>query len=237
MPRLTHAERKAQTRAELLASARKVFLERGFHVATLDVIAAHAGYSKGAVYSNFENKEALFLAILGEHYQQRLEVFEQASATAATIEQGMRMAARGIAAADRLEPRWAALLLEFWAHASRDEPLRRQVAAGREQYIDAIARSLERLVDGHNVQFAISTHDLVRGGVALVRGMSLERQLQPGSIPDELFERMVMAYVAGLAGSTAQAIEKQGGGKGGPKPRSTRVSGRSGRSLRRIPGA
>lgn len=230
--RLTHAERKAQTRGELLLSARKVFLERGFHVATLDVIASEAGYSKGAVYSNFESKEALFLAILDEHFQQRLSVFERATSAAQSVEQGMRLAARGIAAADGAEPHWAALLLEFWAHASRDEALRQKVAASREQYIAAIARALERLVAGHDVTFAIPARELVRGGVALVRGMSLERRLQPGSIPDELFEQMVMAYVTGFIRRTEQAQQSQAGGKHEPKPRAGRVAGRSGRSHR-----
>lgn len=232
MQRLTHAERKAQTRVELLTSARKVFLQRGFHVATLDVIASEAGYSKGAVYSNFESKEALFLAILDEHFRQRLTVFESATTTAQTVEHGLRLAARGIAAADGAEPRWAALLLEFWAHASRDEALRRKVAASREHYIQAIASALERLVAGHGVQLAIPTQQLVRGGVALVRGMSLERRLQPGSIPDELFEQMVMAYVTGLIRHTTQAQHGQAGGNHERKPRSTRASGRSGRTRR-----
>jgi AcrR family transcriptional regulator len=236
MQRLTHAERKAQTRAELLASARTVFLERGFHVATLDEIASAAGYSKGAVYSNFESKEALFLVILADHFQQRLAVFVNATATATTVEQGIRMVARGIAAADRSEPHWAALLLEFWSHASRDEALRQRVAVSREQYINAIAQSLEQLVAGHGVQFAIPTADLVRGGVALVRGMSLERRLQPGSIPDALFEQMVMAYLAGFTRRTEQTPEIEGGNHE-RNPRSTRVSGRGGRTRQRVPGA
>ena len=51
--RLSREERKARTRVDLLAAARTVFLRRGFHGATLDEIAEEAGYTKGAVYSNF----------------------------------------------------------------------------------------------------------------------------------------------------------------------------------------
>ena len=67
--RVTRSERKARTRDELLVAARKVFLRRGFHGATLEEIADEAGYTKGAVYSNFDSKEGLFLAL----YERRVD--------------------------------------------------------------------------------------------------------------------------------------------------------------------
>ena len=69
MTRLTRAERKEQTRADLVAAARRVFGRQGFHAATLDDIADEAGDSKGAVYSNFEGKDELFLAVLDARYE------------------------------------------------------------------------------------------------------------------------------------------------------------------------
>ena len=65
---MTRDERKERTRTDLLVSARRVFLERGFHRASLDEIALEAGYTKGAVYSNFADKDALFLAVLEHTY-------------------------------------------------------------------------------------------------------------------------------------------------------------------------
>src|SRR5204862_4334863 len=69
LPRLTQAERKQRTRAELVSTARNAFLERGFHGASLDEIAEEAGYSKGAVYSNFAGKDDLFLAVLDAQFE------------------------------------------------------------------------------------------------------------------------------------------------------------------------
>ena len=60
---LTPERRRQQTREHLLAAAAQVFAERGFHGATLDEVATVAGFTKGAVYSNFKNKEDLFLAL------------------------------------------------------------------------------------------------------------------------------------------------------------------------------
>ena len=73
--RLTRPERKAATRRELLDAARTVFLRRGFHGASLDEIAEEAGYTKGAVYSNFEDKDALFLAVLDAGYGRRATLY------------------------------------------------------------------------------------------------------------------------------------------------------------------
>jgi AcrR family transcriptional regulator len=61
---LTRAEQQRRTREALVASARTVFAREGFHGATLETVARAAGLSKGAVYSNFDGKAALFLAVL-----------------------------------------------------------------------------------------------------------------------------------------------------------------------------
>ena len=71
MPRLTRAEQRDLTRTRLLDAAEKVFVDRGFHAASVDEVAEEAGYSKGAVYSNFENKDELFLAVLERRVDSR----------------------------------------------------------------------------------------------------------------------------------------------------------------------
>ncbi len=55
-----------QTRCQIIAAARKVFAERGVSRSTLAQIAAEAGVTRGAIYWHFENKPALFFAML-EH--------------------------------------------------------------------------------------------------------------------------------------------------------------------------
>src|ERR1035438_10035189 len=64
LSRLTRAESRANTRGRLLASARLAFARSGFHGASVDEIASEAGFSTGALYSNFEGKEDLFLVLM-----------------------------------------------------------------------------------------------------------------------------------------------------------------------------
>ncbi len=68
--RLSRQERKAQTRERLIDAAAQVFAQRGFEAASLDEVAAAAGYTKGAVYSNFASKTDLLIALL----ERRIEV-------------------------------------------------------------------------------------------------------------------------------------------------------------------
>jgi len=61
---LTRAESQAQTRQDLLDSAEQMFYAKGYHATSIAAIAAEAGRTIGAVYSNFESKEALCLEVL-----------------------------------------------------------------------------------------------------------------------------------------------------------------------------
>ena len=71
MKRLTRAEQTERNRALVLDAARRVFLARGYHGATLEQIADEAGFSKGVVYSQFDSKADLFLALLQARIEER----------------------------------------------------------------------------------------------------------------------------------------------------------------------
>ncbi|MDT0345855.1 TetR/AcrR family transcriptional regulator [Streptomyces litchfieldiae] len=64
MARLTRAQQQKRTRAAVLAAAAEEFGERGYAEAKVDRIAERAELTRGAVYSNFPSKRALYLAVL-----------------------------------------------------------------------------------------------------------------------------------------------------------------------------
>src|SRR3954452_1220103 len=66
MGRLTRAETQERNRAKVLSAARDEFAERGFRDAKIDQIAERAELTRGAVYSNFPGKQALYFAVLAE---------------------------------------------------------------------------------------------------------------------------------------------------------------------------
>src|SRR3954454_18996732 len=75
--RQTQPERRQKTRTRLLAAATRVFARHRYHSATLDEIAAEAGFTKGALYYNFASKEELFLALLDEHIASRVTLLRE----------------------------------------------------------------------------------------------------------------------------------------------------------------
>ena len=65
-PTTPSSDRRSATRARLLDAALDVFAEKGLHGASVDDLAAAAGFTKGALYSNFATKEELFGAVIDE---------------------------------------------------------------------------------------------------------------------------------------------------------------------------
>src|SRR5215210_4606116 len=88
--RLTRVERKAETREALLDAAGQVFARRGFHGAAVDDVAAEAGFSTGALYSNFDGKEDLFLALLAREIERQVREVSEAIAERATLDERAR---------------------------------------------------------------------------------------------------------------------------------------------------
>lgn len=198
MPRLTQGERRLQTREALVRTARRVFLEHGFHGASLDEIAERAGYSKGAVYSNFAGKDDLFLAVLDDHFERRARAYTDIALDAPGLDAGYRAVARFRVEADLGEPAWEPVLLEFWTHASRREGLRRAVSERRERFLDVVANIIDELGRRHGVGFAVPVRDAARGSAALLRGLAAERALNSEAAPPELAEELHTAYMTGL---------------------------------------
>src|SRR4051812_4004927 len=126
----TRAERQAQTRRELLDAAERLFTAQGFHATSLDAVADEAGYTRGAVYSNFASKEDLFFAI----YERRVETFlpELRQALHATTDVGealLAVTSAHRARREREQDGWLAVFLEFWTHVLRHPEHRARFAS------------------------------------------------------------------------------------------------------------
>src|ERR1700736_3807882 len=126
MPRLTRKEKQAQTRSCLMHSAAKVFARRGLQQASIDEVAEDAGFTKGAFYANFKNKEELFLAMLDERFAERVEDIEQAIADEGSTVQKARRGGDLFVQSLRADLEWERLFFEFSAYAARDEDFRQE---------------------------------------------------------------------------------------------------------------
>ena len=197
--RRTRAERSAHTRAELMDSARRLFLRRGFHAASLELVAEEAGFTIGAVYSRFGSKADLFLAILDERIDQIVtEVAEVARTDQPMPAQPELLAGRRMGLLER-EREWFPLVIEFWSHAARDERLRREFATRHERLVAAYAGLIEADYARLGLPLPLAPEVLARAVVAMGNGVALERLADPDRVPEGLLSTMAIAFLRGAA--------------------------------------
>lgn len=196
--RKTRAERKAQTREALLDAGHAVFLRNGFHGASLDRVAAEAGFTKGAVYAHFTTKADLFLAILERRVDRRVRAQEAAGSHARSYEELISQAAAQWGAVMRNDRSWSLLLLEFWIHAARDPELRERVAAQHRRTHDAIAALVAGVRECSRTTLTAGDEDVSTVIMALGNGLNLDGLLFSDSPRVDLYEQTLDALMEGL---------------------------------------
>jgi AcrR family transcriptional regulator len=143
-PRETMSPKRARTRARLIEAALQVISERGFHRTNLDEIAARAGLTKGAVYDNFESKDALFLAVVAAGTRARIDQFAWPKGREGTVKERLRRLARAVLEDEPSALREAPLRAEFLLYTLTHEEMRARIAAfGPERFRFTEARILD----------------------------------------------------------------------------------------------
>jgi AcrR family transcriptional regulator len=184
--RLTRQERSAQIRRDLLEAAERRFFERGYHGTTLDDIADEAGYTKGAVYSTFKSKAALFLAVFDEVVDRRLRELRELLAPHERQEDLVVALARQPAA--DVNAQLLLLAIEFWVHAARQPALLDEFSARYRRLRASLAELAPPNCALGSERWAIVTF-------ALSNGLALERLIDPIGVPDDLMAA-VQAQIA-----------------------------------------
>jgi AcrR family transcriptional regulator len=196
--RLSRSEKKAETRQRLLDAAASVFARRGFHAASVADIAQEAGFTKGAVYSNFATKEDLFLALADQRFETRVAALYEAVRGETTVEAQAQAAGRRFVDFLENEPEWSLLFIEFWAYAVRDPQLRAKFAASSERIHAAVARLIDQQVGELGVPLPVDSEEVAVAAIAMGNGIALDKLAAPDSVPDELYGRMLAALFQGL---------------------------------------
>jgi AcrR family transcriptional regulator len=184
--RLTREQSRANTRERLLAAARSVFARCGFHGASVDEIAAEAGFSTGALYSNFDGKEDLFLVLMEREIDEHArEIAEAVRERASIAERAAGGARQWMTMIDR-EPELLLLFMEFWAYGVRDPQMRPKVAERFAQMRQVLTRLIADGVREFDLELALPAEQLAIAVDALADGIARQRLADPGAVPDEL---------------------------------------------------
>jgi AcrR family transcriptional regulator len=205
----TRAERQAQTRLELIDAAERLFTGQGFHATFLDAVADEAGYTRGAVYSNFASKEDLFFAVYERRVDRFLPELERALANAHDVGEALlSVTAAHRARREREQDGWLAVFLEFWTHVLRHPEHRARFAAIHRRYLEPIAAALERWAAEHSVELPVDARRLTVAVAVMGTGLGLERLTQPEVIDADFTVQVQRLIFDGLlAQARSESLE------------------------------
>ncbi|OBL06271.1 TetR family transcriptional regulator [Mycobacterium sp. 1245499.0] len=187
---------RGEVRDRILDAASKVFAAEGFAGATIDAIGQAAGFTKGAVYSNFESKDELFLALLDREFELRGEQI----AIALGRSDGDRAAAarevsRSVLDSVREHSDYYVLLVEYWLRAQRDPQLRERLIGRRRAAADQALHIVESTdaVPGDR-----RLTDVAQLVVTINLGVAMEEVLRPGTINPDLLAQLITALLESI---------------------------------------
>jgi AcrR family transcriptional regulator len=139
-PRVT--KRRAETRANLIEAAYRVFADKGFGQVRIDDVCAAAGYTRGAFYSNFDSLDELFFALYDE--SARLIAGQVTDAiTDDDINPGVDAVIERVTATLLLDRDWLLIKTDFLLHAARNPAVAHRLASHRQQLRTAIETRLD----------------------------------------------------------------------------------------------
>jgi TetR/AcrR family transcriptional regulator, transcriptional repressor of aconitase len=179
--RLTRKESRLETRTRLLDSAAQLFASGGYEGASVDLIAESAGYSKGAFYSNFESKEAIFLELLDAHKRREIDALAQLLAQDVPASELVSLI-RNSESSRVSDFDFGLLSAEFQLQACRDKTFAKTYTKLHRTHVDTMAGLITKLFAKLDRTPPTTPKDLADIIMALTTGLSLQRTSVQGPL-------------------------------------------------------
>ncbi|TVQ23743.1 MAG: TetR/AcrR family transcriptional regulator [Spirochaetaceae bacterium] len=185
--RLTRDEAKAQTRRALLEAAAEQFARHGFNGVSIDAVAEAAGYTKGAVYAHFSNKDELYLALLDDHLSGEAPGATEQLESGASIESFAGDLEEALPGQIESTRDWGSLTFEFILHSMRDDSVRGRLAERFVRARDDYAASLEKRYAANGEDPPIEIEKLATALMAFENGLSMIGFVCPEIVTDGVY--------------------------------------------------
>src|SRR5258707_5954622 len=174
--RLTREESRAQTRATLIAVGRRHFLRYGLGGAVAEKIAEDAGYSRGALYSNFDGKEDLFAAVIHEEQARHLNFFRSRLKEEPSGKKQLKKMRDAIA--DLMTDHdWIVLRAEFEAAALRSERIRQSFVEVHRQQLRDGSELVRDLLRSPEVTSRLKPDDFITVIINLAHDLAVTQRI------------------------------------------------------------
>jgi AcrR family transcriptional regulator len=198
---------RAETRHQLLDAAARVFARRGLHGTSVEEVSEEAGFSRGALYSNFKSKEDLFLALWKERIGRRRRELRDVMENSDDPGAGVGAAAADVVEVLGREREWFLLYFEFALYAARDASFLPRYQIVREQGLAELAEGLAGGLKRAGIESSLSSDDLALAVKALTYGIALERLVDEDDVPDALLGRVLQLLFRGLRAEADAAAQ------------------------------
>lgn len=195
-----HSPRVELTRALLIRSAEKIFARDGFEAARLEEIAADAGYTRGAFYANFENKEDLFFALIEDGISSRIAKVQSEMDRVEGPEAKLN-ALRAFLLDLCLDRRWSLLALEFKLFAVRHPEVKARLAMMNRRFSSSRVRILQEVMTGLGRELPASAKAVGMSLSTLSNGLTLEHLLDRTAMPETDVRRIMARFFDSLTDS------------------------------------
>ncbi|MBN3819387.1 TetR/AcrR family transcriptional regulator [Paraburkholderia sp. Se-20369] len=200
-PRLSREESRLQTRAHLLAAAKRLFVERGFGATSLRDIAAEAGYTQGAFYSNFASKEALFVELMRERSKTQVtdiaRTLSDPTASADEILNALEIWSRTVDD----EPEWSVLGVEFKLQGCRNPAFAATAQALLDTHRDGLAYCIGQIFARLEKVPPEPPVVLAESFMGLSQGLALQRSI----LSEVPIGHMIMVFLRALLAAAPSA--------------------------------
>lgn len=181
--RLTREESRDLTRLRLLDAGAVIIAKKGLNGASVEDIAAHAGYSRGAFHSNFRSKAELFIELLKRDHQdvqQGLQQILDAGLSLQDMQQQLQKFYSQVYRGNLSYVLWAEARLQ----ALRDAKFRTRLSALLLEKRDMIAYFITQFSAAMHRQPPAPAADLAFATMALIDGMRFYNACMPDELPD-----------------------------------------------------
>jgi AcrR family transcriptional regulator len=194
-----HAEKTAQTRMRLLNSAETIFARDGFEAAKLEEIAADAGYTRGALYANFDSKEELFIELLAEEVERRMARASERTAgraKAPTSNEELYRAMRKGFVSSLKNPAWNILFLEYKLFVLRHPAFRDKISKMQAKAYATMGSNLEQMFAGIGMKTKIPPLAAGMALAALANTLNLDLMIGKAVSEREVDEAVSLLFDA-----------------------------------------
>jgi AcrR family transcriptional regulator len=200
--RRTRKEKQAETRQRLLDAAERVFLRRGLQSSSVEEIAAEAGFTRGAFYSNFKSKDELFVELLHARvYDRYARMAEQAQQQPGTPRERLRWGIERMR--EMYEEEQGDWLFRLWleclTQAARDDEFRKLAATFWSGNRALMAEQTKEVFEEVGRKPPLPPEQIGTAMIALDVGLFVQHMVDPDAVPLDLYVPLYDLLIGRLA--------------------------------------